>query len=199
MQGAKVDAFVECAVWSGTITEKADGYLVFAAKLAAEGRPGGDGQTAANDAVGAQVAEVEIGDVHRTALAAAVAGSLAEELGHHQIQPTAFSDAVAVTAVGGGDVVGVGQGSADASTGGFFADVEVQSATHAGRLKGAIGGLLEAPDAGHRPVHPFEHLFAGKFGSLRRASGPGARRFRFSGRHLDCSYLRVPRCHYYDF
>ena len=39
VQGAKVDAFVECAVWSGTVTEKADGYLVFAAKLAAEGRP----------------------------------------------------------------------------------------------------------------------------------------------------------------
>ena len=60
---------------------------------------------AADDAVGAEHAAVEIGDVHRSALAAAQPALFGEQLLHHQDRVAALGDAVAVAAMGARDVV----------------------------------------------------------------------------------------------
>ena len=80
-----------------------------------ERRAGRDAHAAADDAVRAEDAGVDVGDVHRAALALAVAGRLAEQLGHHQRRVAALGDAVAVAAVGAGDVSS-GRSAAQAPT-----------------------------------------------------------------------------------
>ena len=145
---------MECAGGACAVAEECDGDLAVLAELGAESRAGGDGDAGADDAVGAQVAEFDVGDVHGAALAAAVAGGTAEEFGHHLVHARALGNAVAVAAVGAGDEVAVVQGGADAGGGGFLPDVEVQGAAHLGRAEGFFGGFFEAADAPHDPVDP---------------------------------------------
>src|SRR5437588_821925 len=78
--------------------------------VAAEGLGGqrganDQGWPAADDAIGAEHAMVEVGDVHRAALAAAQPSLLGEQFLHHQGRVAAFGDAVAVPAMGAGDVI----------------------------------------------------------------------------------------------
>src|SRR6185503_6423682 len=86
---------------------------------------GGDADATADDPVGAEDPGLHVGDVHRAALAFAVAARLAEELGHHQVDPAALGDAVAVAAVGRGDVVVGSECRAGTDPASFFADVSV--------------------------------------------------------------------------
>ena len=69
--------------------------------------PGADGDrhAGADDAVGAEHAEGEVVDVHRSALAAAVTGGLAHQLGHHPREVAALGDEMSVATVGRCDVV----------------------------------------------------------------------------------------------
>jgi hypothetical protein len=64
--------------------------------LLANAGPDGDRDAGAHDAVGAEHAEVEVADVHRPALALAVAGGLAHQLGHHLGELAALGDEVPV-------------------------------------------------------------------------------------------------------
>src|SRR5256885_2630393 len=64
---------------SGAVAEEARGDLTAAAHLGRERGAGGDAGGTADDGVGAEVARLRIRDVHRAALAAAVARLLAED------------------------------------------------------------------------------------------------------------------------
>ncbi len=68
----------------------------------------------ADDRVGAEIAVILIGDMHRAALAAAVALDLAEQLAEHLLELGALGDAVPVPAMRGGDFVRSLQRFADA-------------------------------------------------------------------------------------
>jgi hypothetical protein len=61
-----------------------------------------------------------VGDVHRPALAPAIALLLAEKLAEHLLELRALGDAMAVPAMGRGDAVIVGQRLADADRDGFL-------------------------------------------------------------------------------
>jgi hypothetical protein len=61
--------------------------------------PHGNGNAAGHNAVGAEVAAFDIGDVHGAATAAAIALFLAEEFGEHQLRIGPLADAVAVAAM----------------------------------------------------------------------------------------------------
>ena len=117
-----------------------------------------------DDAVGAQHADREVGDVHRAALAAAEAAGLAEQLVHHPFEAGALGQRVAVTAVRRGQPVRGGQVRADAGRHRFLSGRQVQRPAHlrgrTGRLAehrdaaaaGLLGRILEGPDPAHRPV-----------------------------------------------
>ena len=62
--GGQVDALVEQALVDGAVAEEGNHHPVLAPHVEAERRPGRDGDARADDAVGAQDAEAEIGDVH---------------------------------------------------------------------------------------------------------------------------------------
>jgi hypothetical protein len=73
--------------------------------LARQRRAGGDPHGAADDGVGAQVAVALVGDVHRPALAPAIALRLAEQFAEHLLELSALGHAMPVAAMGGGDAV----------------------------------------------------------------------------------------------
>src|SRR5262249_33738301 len=109
---------------------------------------------ARDDAVGAEHADAEIGDVHRTALAFAVAGLPTVELGHHPVEIGALGDAVAMAAMRRDDPVALAERGAGADGDGRLADIAMHDAVDlAGEIIGR-GALLEAADR----QHPAQHL-----------------------------------------
>ena len=95
-----------------------------------QGGPDGDGDAAAHDSVGAEVARRDVGNVHAPALALADPGLLAQELRHHPVHVHALADALPMTPVRGIDQVLRLDGRAHADAGGLFADAEMGGAVH---------------------------------------------------------------------
>ena len=111
-----------------------------------------------------------VGDVHRTALAAAIAGLLAEQLGEHAVDGGALGEAVPVAAMGRGDVVVPPQRLACADCDRLLTDVEVREAGHLRAAIEVVHRLLERADPDHLRVHPQR--------GVGRDSEPGFRRRR---------------------
>src|SRR5712692_10132377 len=147
-----VQALVEQALPQRALAEEAGGDLVAAAPARGERGPGGDPRRAGHDGVGAQVPLRLVGDVHGAALAAAVAGLLAQQLREHQVGPGSLGQAVPMAPVGARDVVVVPQRQADADRHRLLADVEVGQPRHPGRRIELVDLLLEEPDPQHLPV-----------------------------------------------
>ena len=121
-----------------------------------------DGHVAADDAGRAQVAVLHVGDVHRAALALAVAARLAEHLGHHLVVVrllllvrlggrVAVRVAVTVAAVRAGDQVVVAQRGDRADGDGLLAGVEVRRALQDGLGQQAGDLLLQRANLAHLP------------------------------------------------
>jgi hypothetical protein len=102
--------------------------------------------------------QVQVGDVHRAALAPAVARRLAEELGVHVAEVAALGDEVAVAAVGAGDLVLGGEVRHHTRRHRLLADVEVEGAGDLARLHQLARLLLEDADAHHAPVQIEQRL-----------------------------------------
>ena len=107
------------------------------------------GQPAADDRVRAEVAALDVVEVHRAAVAVRAALELPVQLGHERVRMRAARERVAVRAMGGAEDVAVLHRRADADLGRLLADRDVQKA---GQLAGAeplLDLLLEAPDQQH--------------------------------------------------
>ena len=78
--GGEVQRFEHDAVGVGAVAGEAADHAVVAEVAGRQRRAGGDRHAAADDRVGAEVADREVGDVHRAAAAAAIAVVLAEQL-----------------------------------------------------------------------------------------------------------------------
>jgi hypothetical protein len=94
-----VHLFVEHTLAKRALAEEADRHAIVLQILRRERGAGSDAGTAANDRIGAKVAGLRIGDVHRAALALAVARLLAQELGEHQMRLRALGETVPVAAM----------------------------------------------------------------------------------------------------
>ncbi len=108
--GRHVERLVEDALLDGPVPEEAHGHPLFLALLEGPGRPAGYAHAAAHDAVGAEHPGSDVGDVHAAALAVAVSGRLAEQLGRHPVEVKSEGDGVAVAAVGAGYHVALPEG-----------------------------------------------------------------------------------------
>ena len=159
--GGEVQRFEHDAVGVGAVAGEAAHHAVVAEVAAGQGRAGGDRHAAADDGVGAEMADGKVGDVHRAAAAATIAFVLAEQLadrpvdmlferrldqllaavgaaaGHARAKRLfihradgdgALGQALAVAAVGAGDVVGDAQRRAGAGGRSFLADRDVRRA-----------------------------------------------------------------------
>src|SRR6266849_2046940 len=139
---------------STTIPEKRHRDTALAFHLRREAGAGDDRDPAGDDAVGAEHADAEIGDVHRAALALAVAGLPAVELGHHAVEVRTLGDAVAVATMRRDDPVAAVERGTDADSDRLLTDVAVHHTVDlAGEIVGR-GALLEMADR----QHPAQHL-----------------------------------------
>ncbi len=151
--GGHVHAFVPVAGVAAGIAGEGHRHAVLAAHLEGQRRAHGQRDPGADDGQRAQAAGLEGGDVHRAAAALAVAGLLAQDLGHHPRGVGALGDVVAVAAVRAGDQVIGAQRHAHADAGRFLADVGVDGALDLAALEEIDGGQLELADAHHPAVH----------------------------------------------
>ena len=128
-------------------------------RLGGKCRARGDSDAAADDGVSAQVAGGGIGDVHRSALAAAIAGFLAEQFGEHAIGRRSFGQAVSVAAVRAGDVIVDAQSFANSHGHGFFAAVQVGQSGHERAGVELVHLLFKQADAHHLAIGAQPLLF----------------------------------------
>src|SRR5713226_8995521 len=173
-QRCHVHDLVEEALTERALAEEADRNLIGAAVLRGEGGAGRDPGRAADDRVRAQVAVGVVGDVHRAALALAVAGLLAEQLGEHAVDVRALREAVPVAAVRRRDVVVLPQRRADADRDALLAAIEVREPGHLRASIQLVDLLLEQADLRHLPVHLEPRAVRHLLGRQRHGLGHGA-------------------------
>ena len=147
---------MEDALVVGAVAEERDHHLIAASELDRERRADRERHGGADDAVGAQDVALQVGDVHRAAEPAAVAGLAPHQLGHHAVGAGALGDAVAMAAVVARDVVVLAQMRAGADRDRLLADVAVRGALDRARLELLDHPLLEAADAHHVGVDALE-------------------------------------------
>ena len=147
------------ALVEGAIAEECDGDTAGLALLGGQRGAARERRSAADNAVGAQHALADVGDVHRAALAFAQAALAPEDLLHHAVDIAALADAVAMPAVGAGDVVGSVELHADADGRCLLAGVEMDEARYLARGELLVHPLFEFADGAHPRVGR-EKLFA---------------------------------------
>ena len=111
---------------------------------------GSDRDAGSHNGVGAQHAQVRLGNMHRAALALVITGGFAEKLCHRLIEAPALGNHVPVTAVSAGDLIVHRQVGANASRHSFLADVRVQKTGDLTPGKQLDDSLLKFPDAYHQ-------------------------------------------------
>ena len=156
-----VGGLVERALVAGAVAEEGDGDAVGLAVLGRERRAHRDGRPCADDAVGAEHAEVHVGDVHAAALAPAVARGAPEQFGVHAIERAALGDQMAMAPVGAGDPVLVRQVHHHPGRHGFLTHVKVQGTRYLAGFAHPARLRLERPDAHHPSVDVLEDIVAG--------------------------------------
>jgi hypothetical protein len=142
------------------VSSERDGHPFCAAHLGRERGAADQRRAAADDAVGPKHTFVEVGYMHRTALAAAQAFFLAEDFEHHPLHVAALGDAVPVTAVGARHVVLVVQVRADAGGYCLLTSVQVHEARDIAGCELGMQPFFELPDRSHYPVRVEQALLA---------------------------------------
>src|SRR5439155_19649847 len=126
--------------------------------LRRERRTGRDSRAPSHDGVRAEVAGGRVGDVHRSALALAVTGFLAEEFRKHAVGRRSFGEAVSVTTMGARNVVVGLERFANPDRNGLLANVEVREAGHQGAGVEIVDPLFEQANGHHLAVHMDQSL-----------------------------------------
>ena len=144
------------ALIAGTVAGKGDGDLEAIRALAIdpgrERRAHRDGGTRADNAIGTQHPLVDIGNVHRAALALAQTFAAAPDFGHHAVQLAALGQAMAMAAMGGDDLVLDIEVLAHAHGHRFLPAIEVGETSDLAGLDFEMEALLEFADHLHLTI-----------------------------------------------
>src|SRR5262249_37326109 len=111
-----------------------------------------------DNTIGAQHTDRKIGNVHRAALALAIARGAAKEFGHHFLDISALGNAMAVAAVRTGNIIGRLEVRTNGHSHGFLTNVGMQG-PHDFALAGLVFRLLlKQADAPHASINLFESV-----------------------------------------
>ena len=145
----QVERLVEGAGVGRAVAEERDRDARLVAEL--EGEAGADQrrEPAADDGVRAEVAALDVVEVHRAAVAVRAALHLPVELSHQRVRVRPARERVAVGAVGRAEDVAVLHRGADPDLGGLLADRDVQEAGQLAGAEALLDLLLEPPDQEH--------------------------------------------------
>src|SRR5215831_1978991 len=148
-----VEALVERPGIRSAVAEKRYRDAALSLHLRRKSGAGDNRYSARDNAVGAEHADVEIGDMHRATLAFAVAGLPAVQLRHHAVEIGTLGDAMAMASMRRDDPVVALKGAANADRDRLLADIAMHDAVD---LPGEVvrrGALLKAPDHQHLAQH----------------------------------------------
>ena len=148
-----VHHFIEQSLAESAVPEETDRHLSRGQPLGRERCACGDSRTSADDGICAQIARVGVGNVHRSAFAFAIAGFFAEQLGEHPVQRCAFGQAMAVAAMGAGDVIVGTKRFANTDGDCFLTYIKVGEAGHQGARVEVVHLLFEQTNHDHAAVH----------------------------------------------
>ena len=148
----EVERLMEGALVDPAVAEEAHRRLVGAAVAGRQRGPGRDPEPAADDAVGTEHAQREVGHMHRASPAPARAPVPPEQLGHQRGGRHALGQRVPVPPVGGGDVVVLSEVGAYSGRDRLLAQVGVDEPRQLARLEQLLDAALEHPDQHHGPV-----------------------------------------------
>src|SRR5215469_4723110 len=148
----QVHHFVQGSLAEGAFSKEADGDPVASQALGGESCAGRNAHAAPDNGVGSKIARVRIGNMHRSALSAAISGFLAQQFGEHAIRRCALRQTVPVPAMRARDVVIPPQRAASADGNGFFPAVQVRQSGHERPRVQLVHLLFEQTDAHHLPV-----------------------------------------------
>ena len=126
----EIDRLVERADVHRTVTEEADGDRIGLLDLAGPGQPARDRQVRTDNGVGAVVAVLHAGDVHRATLAGADPACLAQQFGEDRLRRGTAGEGMGVAAVGADRVVPWGQNRADTDGDRLLAEAEMRGTVH---------------------------------------------------------------------
>src|SRR5687767_7105733 len=184
--------------WPSTLSEEAHRHAAVLQVLRRIGGAGRNARAATHDGVRAKVAGGGIGNVHRPALALAVARFLAQKLRKHQVRRRALRQAVPVPAVGAGDVVVSVERLADADGNGLLTDIQMRQTGHQRARVEIVDALLEQPDGHHSLVETEQLLFSNHEGGIIRhlrggghAGTPESARAPLSKSHCAVDVVRL--------
>src|SRR4029453_17629215 len=149
----EVHLLVQDALIERAFPEEAHGHALIAQIFRCVRGPGRQAGAAAHNRVGAEISRLRVGDVHRAALAFAVARFLAEKLRKHAIGGGALRQAVPVTAMRARNLVVAIQQLTDADGNRFFADVEMGESRHQRSRIQIVDPLFEQANRDHLSVH----------------------------------------------
>ncbi len=167
------------------VAEERDGDALLAAHL--EGERGADDsrQPAADDGVRAEIADLDVVQMHRAAVAPAAAFDLAVQLGHDPLDGRSLRDRVTVRAMRRRDDVLARERGTDPGRGRLLADRDVQEPRQLARAEPILDLLLEATDQEHLAEESAQNL-----PGYARPPGLGA---LFDGRHR-AAIMLIRRC-----
>ena len=161
--GGKVQRFVKNSFVGCSVSEKRDGNFTVVLHFAGESGAHGDRNTAADNGVCAEVARVDVGNVHGATAASAISVLLTHKLGESLSGIGALCKAMAVAAVGTCDViVGIKQ-FADGGGNGFLAYAKVNRASEHVFLKKFERLIFKIPDKVHCVVDMTQMFFIHSF------------------------------------
>ena len=131
------------------VAEERDGDARLVAQLEREAGAYERRQPAADDRVRAEVAALDVVEVHRAAVTVRAALDLAVELRHQRVRVRAARERVAVRAMGRAEDVAVLHRGADTDLGRLLADRDMQEAGQLAGAEALLDLLLETPDQQH--------------------------------------------------
>ena len=152
-QGGHVHDLVKQPLRGRPVAKEAHGDIIGFLQFSAQRGAGGDTHGAADNGIRAEVAVALIGDMHRPALAPAVAFLFAQQFAEHLFVIRALGHAVPMAAMGRGDLVLVGQRLADADSDGLLPGIHMCQAGHLGRQIQLVCVVLKGADADHLAIH----------------------------------------------
>ena len=157
--GCHIQRFMERSFVGSTVSEAAYDDLTRVLHLLSEGCTDSDTHTATDDPIGAEVAGVDISDVHRAALPLTDTICLTHDLSHHTIQVNAHSDTLTVATVIGGNEVALLQTSDSTDVSSFFAHGEVRHTRDFPTTHQLVDLVVEVADILHHAVHIQQFFF----------------------------------------
>jgi hypothetical protein len=135
------------------VAKKTGGNLILLAHFLSQGATYGNGKPAADNGIGAKVAFGKIADMHGAAASVAKARFLSHQFRKGAFKVAAFGDAVAVAAVGTGDIIAVIKEADYRSAYRFLAYAQVHRAAEFVFLEEAKGRFFKKPYLLHDTVN----------------------------------------------